>query len=46
MKLGMKVLNRIVVKLTKLQAFIFSMKKVIQEKPQGGGGGGSESPPG
>ena len=29
MKLGMTVLNRIIVKLTKLQAFTFCMKKVI-----------------
>ena len=29
MKLGLKVLNRIIVKLAKLQAFIFCMKKVI-----------------
>ena len=33
MKLGMKVLNRIIVKLAKLQAFVFCMKKVIYEKP-------------
>ena len=35
MKLGMKVQNRIIVKLAKLQAFIICMKKVIKEKPQG-----------
>ena len=29
MKLGITVLNRIIIKLTKLQAFTFFMKKVI-----------------
>ena len=45
MKLGMVVLNRIIVKLTKLQAFTFCMKKVILEKPHGGMGGGIRPPP-
>ena len=31
MKLGLKVLNRIIVKLAKLQAFICCMKKVIYQ---------------
>ena len=37
MKLGMTVLNRIIVKLTKLQAFTFCKKNVIYEKSHGGG---------
>ena len=33
MKLGMKMVNRTIVKLAKLQALIFCTKKVISEKP-------------
>ena len=42
MKLGMRVLNRIILKLAKLQAFIFCMKKLFKKnvKGEGGGGGG------
>ena len=44
MKLGMVVLNRIIVKLTKLQVFTFCMKKLFKKNLMGGGGGGRNPP--
>ena len=35
MKLGLKVLNRIIIKLAKLQAFIFRIKKLFKKNIKG-----------